>query len=85
MKRKLTITFELDDGPWVCRETGATYPTDIVAYAMDIINSTVPYAAGEGFVEAKLDDALLVTAAGYASDEVKCRKTQYERFIQTIV
>lgn len=85
MKRKLTITFEFDDAPWVDEETKEEHPTDAIAYAMDHVNRSVPYAAIDEFVEAKLDGEVLVDGNGYVSDEVKKREPQYRAYQREIV
>ena len=84
MKRTLTITFEFDDAPWVDKETKEEYPTDAIAYAMDHVNRSVPFAACEEFVNAKLDGEVLVDRNGYISEEVKQREIQYQRFKRDI-
>ncbi len=76
MTRTLTITFKFDDGPWIEKETGEEHPTDAIAYAMDLVNGSVPYANCDEFIEAKLDGAVLVDRSGYISDEVKQRERQ---------
>ena len=84
MKRTLTLTFEFDDAPWYSEETGEWYPTDAIKYAMDGVNGIV---AGTfcGFVNAKLDDEMLVDVNGFVSEEVKKREKQYRVFMREVM
>lgn len=84
MKRTLTITFEFDDAPWIDKETGDMYPTDAIAYAMDHVNRSVPYASCDEFVDAKLDGEILVDRTGYVSEEVKKREVQHRAFLKEV-
>ena len=85
MKRVLTLTFEFDDGPWVSEDEGVWEPTDDIAFAMDHVNGVL-LSGGcfADFINAKLDDELLVDRTGYASEEVKTREVQYRRFLKGI-
>lgn len=85
MKRTLTITFEFDDGSWMDEETGKEYPPiDAIAYAMEHVNRSVPYANCDEFVDAKLDGEVLVDRRGYISDEVRQRKMACWAFMKEI-
>lgn len=84
MKRTLTITFEFDDGPWFAKDEEVWYPTDAIAFAMDQVNGAVPYASGADFINAKLDDEVLVDRTGYVSEEVKKREVQHRAFLEKV-
>ena len=84
MKKTLTITFEFDDGPWIDRETGEKRPTDPIAFAMDQVNAAVPHTYEVDFVNAKLDDVVLVSGNGYVSEEVKKRELQHQVFLEKV-
>lgn len=87
MKRTLTLTFEFDDGPWIYEETGEEFPTDAVAFAMDQVNGALPRVVGVDvqFVDAKLDDLVLVDGKGFISEEVKKREIQHRAFLKEVV
>lgn len=84
MKRKLTITYEFDDVPWFNEDIGEECPTDAIAYAMDQVNQTVPRSSAD-FIEAKLDDEILVDGTGYVSDKVKAYAMQYNVFVRKVL
>lgn len=86
MKRTLTITFEIDDAPELDDDTGLECPTDIVAYAMDLVNemASIGLAGDNTFVDAKLDGEVLVDGAGYVSEEVKKRDRQHRAFLREV-
>lgn len=86
MKRTLTMTFEFDDGPWFAKDEGVWYPTDAVAYAMDLVNEAAPWVCGEDihFVDAKLDGEVLVDGSGYVSEDVKKREVQHRAFLKNV-
>jgi len=84
MKRELTITFEFDDAPWLDGDM-QEHTTDAIAYAMDQVNQ----AAGEvccdvAFVDAKLDDEILVAGNGFISEEVRKHERQYRAFLKKV-
>lgn len=82
MKRTLTITFEFDDAPQIDEETGLEYSTDVVAYAMDLVNemASIALAGDNAFVDAKLDGCILVDGSGFVSEAVKKRERQHRAF-----
>lgn len=82
MKKTLTITFEIDDAPLLDDDTGLECPSDVVAYAMDLVNemASIALASDNAFIDAKLGGEVLVDGAGYVSEEVKKREVQHRAF-----
>lgn len=70
--REITITFELDDEPWVDDE-GETYIHDVPTEALDIVIGAIEGGdiGFKRFIDAKVDGELLVDGDGYASDAAK--------------
>ena len=46
------------------------------------MNGAVSYACGADFIDAKLDEEVLVDGAGYVSEEVQKRELQYRAFLK---
>lgn len=82
MKKTLTISIEIDDAPHLDDDTGLECPTDIVAYAMDLVNemASIALAGDNTFIDANLDGEVLVDGTGYVSEEVKKRDPQHRAF-----
>lgn len=82
MKKTLTLTFEIDDAPQLDDDTGLECPTDVVAYAMDLVNemASIALAGDNTFIDAKLGGEVLVDGTGYVSEEVKKREVQHRAF-----
>lgn len=82
MKKTLTITFEIDDAPEIDDDTGLECPTDVIAYAMDLVNemASIGLAGDNTFIDAKLDGEVLADGTGYVSEEVKKREVQHRAF-----
>ena len=82
MKKTLTITFEIDDAPELDDDTGLECPTDVIAYAMDLVNemASIALAGDNAFIDAKLCGEVLVDGTGYVSEEVKKREVQHRAF-----
>lgn len=80
--RKITITFELDDEPWVDDE-GDVYIHDVPTEALDIVIGAIEGGAigFNRFAEARLDGELLVDGGGHASDEAK-GSIRYREFVR---
>lgn len=87
MKKTLTITFEIDDALQLDDDTGLECPTDVVAYAMDLVNemASIALAGDNAFIDAKLGAEVLVDGKGFVSDEVKKRERQHRAFIKEVV
>lgn len=88
MARIITITFELDDEPWIDDE-GETCIHDAPTEALDIVIGAIEGGdiGFKRFIGAKVDGELLVDGDGYASDAAKgsIRYGEFQRLVWGIV
>ena len=82
MARILTLRFEYDDGPWL-DITGSWQQADVLPEVMDTVNDAIRTleAGNIGFIDARLDDCLLVSKDSEVSDEVSSLH-QYKEFMR---
>ena len=80
MKRKLVVTYEIDDAPWFSADDEEWNETDPEAEAISILKDIACY---DEFVQAELDGCLIFNRTGEAPESIK-KFRQYEILLESL-